>query len=140
MKTPSRDGLCIMLENKTFKKIILSIFIAIILICGALAYSVNAGVGLPFGGKVFSSSYCTISQNFIVKMVSPIPPYAVFLIFQPGVSLLFRNFIPMVPLVWDLGTFIPGVGLCIMGVGDGSVILPTLGTMTMVGTSLPSPR
>lgn len=127
--------------SKTFKTIILSIIVAFTLVYGALAISVSAGVGLPFGGKVVATTFCNCSGNFLVKIVNAVPIFGGFFTYQPGVTLPYSYYTPMVVRAWDLGTYVPGTGYCVVGAcGTATVVIPTFGAMTMVGNSIPAPK
>lgn len=97
--------------------------------------SVNAQVG--FGGFVTWTLPCTCSANFWLMMVPlymPTPAVGA-LVYQPGATLLYANYAPVTGS-WLLGNYIPGLQACYIIIPYGCMIIPSMGVMTQVGTSL----
>ncbi len=92
----------------------------------------NAIGGLPFGGVISFSMYCTCSNNYLVTVAGPVPGN---LVFQPGASSLFAYAQVFRPGPFILGTYAQG-SACLMYVVVGCVTLTTTGVITMAGTSL----
>ncbi len=115
-------------------------------------HSAIAGPGKPFGGLITSVTNCTCTGNYAIyfndlnrqftgKLGSDVPssdtsypdPVTLPLIYEPGVTILYEFGMITTPGVWMLGTWIPG-GECRVG-GKFCMVVPTAGTMYMVGTS-----
>ena len=89
---------------------------------------------IPFGGQSVSMMVCTCSANMLLYVRDP-RGYTVPLIYQPGVTVLYRMGNPTVG-VNLLGRYVTG-GICLIYVGTGCSSGGTpVGTMVQVGTSL----
>ena len=120
-------------QNVIARRVILALIIAVILIYGAFVFNgVHASVGLPFGGTSSFVMFCPCSLNFLVVLG---PPLGGWFSYDPWATLVYRDFLPETVGVWETGNYLPGTGYCVTGDECDSVI-PTLGSMTMVGTSL----
>ncbi len=113
----------------------------ILLLGGVIAISINvqtatAGPGQPFGGMSTFVFNCTCSANFAIYFndLTIAPAIVLPLIYQPGGTILYPNFNILSAGTWILGTWQAG-GQCRYWVGKVCVVLPTAGTMYMVGTS-----
>ncbi len=96
------------------------------------------GFGLPFGGLVTSVIPCTCSGGVWISYTplflgSNIPTVGS-LYFSP-VSILYAWFQLGVPGTWNLGSFLPGPGACLIIVGEACSPLPAEGTIEYMGTS-----
>jgi len=91
----------------------------------------TAAVPLAFGGRILAVVPCTCSAGLALKVGPPRPAYV---LYQPGVSILF-SFYNLLPPDYALGTYKPG-GVCLTGTPPVCLTVPTLGTVTLVGTSL----
>ncbi|MEK9157839.1 MAG: hypothetical protein AAB638_01485 [Patescibacteria group bacterium] len=60
-----------------------------------------ASFGLPFGGKILNTSYCTCSFNTLLTIGGPIGGTYMY---QPGTSTLYRNY-----HVWSSGPWTVGI-------------------------------
>ena len=97
--------------------------------------TVTAGPGQPFGGMIFYVQTCTCSGNFAVFFVDlSSSPVGLPLIYQPGFTTVYQFGPPLSLGRWMLGTWTGG-GLCKVWAGKFCFIVPTAGTMFMVGTS-----
>ncbi len=114
----------------------------LVLMFGAvIAMNINvqsavAGPGQPFGGLSYFVFTCTCSNNFAIYFddLTISPPVGLPLIYQPGATILYEFGNILSEGTWILGTWQPG-GACLYHVGKICAILPTEGTMYMVGTS-----
>lgn len=104
---------------------------------GMFTTKASAGPGQPFGGLSYSVFTCNCSGNYAIYFtdLTVSPAITLPLIYQPGVTTLYREYMITTPGVWILGTWQPG-GSCRYRVGKGCATLPTQGTMYMVGTSM----
>jgi hypothetical protein len=122
----------------------------------AFTISINtatAGPGTPFGGLITFVLTCNCSGNYAVyfsdlnrrltgsigsnvpAMSSSVPtPAGLPLIYQPGQTIVYEFGPPLRPGIWMLGTWQPG-GQCRVFMGKLCGVVPTRGTMYMVGTS-----
>lgn len=106
---------------------IFSLLLIIALFMGPItANKANALPFTNFGGVIVGILPCPLSANWILfisdkRVVAPIP-----LVFQPGLSFLYKMYQPR-PAVNAVGSFIPG------GVCNG---FPVVGTILQLGTSL----
>lgn len=126
------------------KILILMIVILLMSPVGVFAFSLGAGgmvPGLPFGGLVSFTSYCTCSTNlwiwFTPLYPSPPLPKTGALVYQPGYTTLYGNFAIGIPGTWHLGSYTPGVQVCYYYVGKSCVVMPSYGLMNKTGTGLP---
>lgn len=101
--------------------------------------------GLPFGGLVTTAIPCTcpgsIGNIWIsyapLYLGSPIPSTGS-LVYVPYITRVFAWFRIGIPLIWHLGSYIPGVQACWMIVpppAAGCVPLPAAGVISQMGTS-----
>lgn len=96
----------------------------------------TAGPGQPFGGRITMVRPCTCSVGWAVYFTDlTVPsPIALPLIYNPGTTVTYREFHQTMPGAWILGTWTPG-GACLVWAGKFCFIIPTAGTMYMVGSS-----
>ncbi len=104
-----------------------------------LPTSVLAVTGVGFGGLVSVSVPCTCSGGFWVWFTplyinSPVPTTGA-IYFSAFHTVPYSWYVFGVPGTFELGTFTPGVQECLVATPVGCTILPTLGSMIMVGTS-----
>ncbi|HCM68731.1 MAG: hypothetical protein UY04_C0015G0013 [Parcubacteria group bacterium GW2011_GWA2_47_7] len=119
------------------------LFAFVILVLGVIAaFSISvqtstAGPGQPFGGMISAVFTCTCSGNFAIYFtdLTISPPIALPLIYQPGGTITYQFGPPLSAGRWMLGTWTSG-GSCRYWVGKFCSVLPTAGTMYMVGTSM----
>lgn len=114
-----------------FKKIIAAVVISFMFILGAIGLRVNA-IGLPYGGFVTFSFYCSCSNTWLLILGPPSAGQYVY----DYTAILYPNY--MIPLagVWHLGLYRPGA-ICLVYVGKGCATFGAAGkTITLVGTSL----
>ena len=95
---------------------------------------VQAASGLPFGGALLFSFFCTCSANWLIT-VEPLPPtFPVLLSYIPGSQAFLSYNIPFT--TWLLGEYQPGAGICSVYAGVGCFTLPTEGLISpIVGSS-----
>lgn len=93
--------------------------------------SLKAALPLGFGGRILAVTSCTCSGGLRLEIG---PPRPMDLWYQPGVSTLF-SFYSLLPSEYVLGIYVPG-GACTIGSAPYCVPVPTLGTLTIAGTSL----
>jgi hypothetical protein len=95
---------------------------------------------VQFGGLANFTIPCTCSANlwvyFTPLYLSAVPMTGP-LVYTPYATLPFEYFLSGLPGVWHLGSFIPGVQTCWFYIGIACIPIPSLGMMSMVGTSLP---
>ena len=115
--------------------------ILVLVLGGVIAMNMNvkpvvAGPGQPFGGLSYEVLDCTCSGNFAIYFNDlTIPnPVDLPLIYEPGGTILYEFGQILTPGTWILGTWLQG-GECLVFIGKGCGIIPTAGTMYMVGTS-----
>ena len=94
---------------------------------------------LPFAGLVNFPLPCLCSATVAVWM-TPLylgGPVAISgpLVYSPYSTIPFGNFMFLVPGVWNVGDYIPGVQACWQFVVVGCVPFPTIGVMTKVGST-----
>jgi hypothetical protein len=123
----------------SLRRSLLTFFVAIALFCaGFLGFlSARPGVahaqlGIPFGGPILATWWCTCSGGIALTIG---PPVGGNYVFQFGTSIPFAFGQVFRPGPWTLGTQIPG-GVCLYFVGIGCAPYPAIGTIAMVGTSL----
>lgn len=118
-------------------------FIASILLLSFTIFFLSArpihAQGLPFGGLANFPIPCTCSFTMAVWF-TPLylgGPIAITgpLVYSPYSTIPYPYYMIGVPGVWHLGSYLPGIQACWMYVGVGCVPFPTIGIMTMVGTS-----
>lgn len=104
---------------------------------GHEARALSLGGGTPFGGLSTFVFYCTCSGNIALTITDlAVPTGGVKnLIYEPGATTLYQFYQIYREGVWTLGLWSPG-GVCTYYVGKGCMVYPTVGTMTMVGTSM----
>lgn len=93
---------------------------------------------IPFGGFVTWTMPCTCSANFWMMMV-PLympAPAAGALVYQPGASMVYANYVIPSPGVWLLGDYMPGIQACYIVIPYGCMIIPSMGVIFRTGTSL----
>jgi hypothetical protein len=95
----------------------------------------RAATGIPFGGALLSTFFCTCSYTWLIT-ISPLPPsYAVLLTYVPGSQAYLSYNIPATN--WLLGEYAPGGGACFIFIGTGCAPIPSEGMITpMVGSSI----
>lgn len=96
---------------------------------------VTAGPGQPFGGLIYWVRPCTCSSGWAVYFndLTISPPISLPLIYN-GSTVTYQFGPPLSTGRWMLGTWLPG-GVCLRWSGKFCTIIPTAGTMYMVGTS-----
>ena len=96
--------------------------------------------GSMFGGYVTASVPCGCSGGvwiYYSELFLGLPtPITGALYFPPG-GILYSFYQLGIPTTWELGQFVPGPGECLIPSGTGCVLLPALGTIEYMGTSLP---
>jgi len=101
---------------------------------------------LAYGGEVRVVIPCTCTFNWWVFYAplypAPAPfPFVGALVITPGVTfpLAYPWFILPVPVptTWQLGQYIPGAGICFIGVPPFCVPLPNWGHVMKAGASFP---
>ncbi len=108
-----------------------SLIVAIVM-AGSLTLAAPAHAQVGFGGAIVKSMPCACSGNWLV-VVAGYPSGVSPLVFQPGASVPFAFGSFYKPGAFTLGTFVPG-GVCLTP-GTPCVLVPTIGTITMIGTS-----
>lgn len=99
----------------------------------------TSAAGVGFGGLVTTAVPCTCSGGFWVWFTplytnSPVPITGA-IYFSALHTIPYSWYAFGVPGTFELGTFTPGTQECWITILDGCAILPTLGSMNMVGTS-----
>jgi len=118
------------LKNKMFLKVgvvALSVIMAFFFL-----FVSKSGALLSFGGNILYVTYCTCSFNLLLTVG---PPRGGNFVYQPGVSILYSYGQVYRSVPWVLGGYVPG-GMCSIYVGEGCLTVPSMGTITQVGTSL----
>lgn len=121
----------------------IAITVAIVFSMQPKSYPAHAqAVGLPYGGLRLFTLTCTCSANLLEYIldftdVPPKPPTVIFLVYQPGVSVLHREFNPYG--LYLLGDYLPGAGACLIYVGTACSQVPSIGMMGTVPGSGTSP-
>ena len=104
------------------------------------AQGASSPLPMPFGGYVPWVTWCMCSGNLNVLVMRPGPPsptQPLWLIFQPGASILFPYGQVFRPGPWELGTYITNSGAqCKIPTPVGCVEQPNNGMMLTVGTSI----
>jgi|GEM_PF-3303933 len=112
----------------------ISIILAACLIAGTFVYKADALTGLPFGGLVVATTYCTCTNAFLLTISTPTPGNYLYF---PGTPQFSYYQLPRVG-VWTLGLYAPG-GACLMFAGKAGCVpyaLQPSGTIEFAGTSL----
>ena len=117
---------------KQKKLIFVSILLAVVIIVGAALYRVRAHAdGLPFGGFITSTFFCSCDGGWLLTVGPPV-----------GGTFVYRNTpqyaYSQLPRsgVWVLGLYEPGAE-CAVFAGHHCDFIPATGTITpIVGTSL----
>lgn len=97
--------------------------------------NVQAATGLPFGGEILFSYYCSCSQNWLIYIKPAISPTMPTMLSYTTGSQAFLNYnLPFALLI--LGNYEPGAGFCISEPeADCGVDIPSEGLITpMVGS------
>ncbi len=100
-------------------------------------------VASNFGGRILATIPCTCTFNLKLILSPAAPALPAEVIFQPGISILYRYGM-LVPTAWVLGRTI-GSSTCWVGLIPFCIPLPSVegGILSpmihMVGTSLPGP-
>lgn len=94
----------------------------------------RAATGVPFGGALLVTLYCTQSQTWLLTL-EPLPPsYAVLLTYTPFTQAFASYNIPFTS--WLLGEYEPGAGVCVMGACPYCYTIPSEGMISpMTGSS-----
>jgi hypothetical protein len=95
-------------------------------------------VGYPFGGRITRVQYCSCTFNYAVSfsdLTVPSKTGGLPLIYQPGMTRLYPFGRVTKSGSWMLGTFQPA-GVCLRLSKRKCRLIPTAGTMSMVGTSM----
>lgn len=98
----------------------------------------NAGMGLPFGGKVIMAIPCTCSPDVWYVILTPLSPtYATILSYISGTQ-LYSNYVPVPHTTQNfLGFYEPGVPACWFVCSECCTLAPTWGMITpFVGSSI----
>ena len=98
-----------------------------------LVYAQGSGGFLSFGGTIKSVTYCTCSNNMLLSIG---PPVGGLFVYQPGASVTYAYGQVYRSGPWTLGVYNSGAGACMMYVGVGCVRYPSIGMITMIGTSI----
>lgn len=94
-----------------------------------------AATGVPFGGALLFSFYCTQSQTWLITL-EPLPPsYAALLTYIPFSQAYLSYNIPGTP--WLLGEYEPGAGVCVAGACPYCVTIPSEGMISPKTGSAP---
>lgn len=120
------------------KKKIIAFVILIPVVVGGLFFNhpSSAQAQMPFGGFVSWVMPCTCSANFWMMMTpfySPVPSAGA-LVYQPGATIVYANYVIPSPGVWLLGDYVPGVQACYIIIPFGCMVIPSNGVMRQVGT------
>ncbi len=94
-------------------------------------------VGYPFGGKISRVRFCLCTGNYAVyfnDLAVPSRTGGLPLIYQPGATQTYKFYKQTSVGHWILGTFESG-GICLRYSGKKCRLIPTAGTMFMVGSS-----
>lgn len=94
-------------------------------------------VGYPFGGKISRVRFCSCTGNYAVyfnDLAVPSRTGGLPLIYQPGATQTYKFYKQTSVGHWILGTFESG-GICLRYSGKKCRLIPTAGTMYMVGSS-----
>lgn len=89
--------------------------------------TVNAQVGLPFGGRIYYTFLCTCSGNWLIQLV-PLPPTDVVLLtYYMGTQAYLSYNTPITE--WLLGSYLPGASNCLVYAVVGCFTMPSQGTI-----------
>lgn len=127
----------VMKKRKVFAYISFTLMLAAVLF--TIPLSTRAQSALGFGGFVGYTFPCTCSANFWLEMspfYGPSPSPVGALVYTPGTTIVYAH--GMIPAigVWLLGDYIPGVQACYITIPYGCMVIPSLGVMRQVGTSM----
>lgn len=122
-----------------------TLFIAIFLLCLFVVPLHTAHAQFPpFGGHVRFIIPCTCTFNWWVfyAPLYPLPlPFAGPLVITPGITFPYAYqwfVLPVpVPTTWELGQYLPGAGICFIGVPPFCFPLFGLGHVMKAGASFP---
>ncbi len=123
------------------------VYAGLILIFGALlSVAIFTGTrveaqldtGIPFGGLVATTFWCSCSENLLVYFnnLAVNAPAPTPIMFQPGVTILHPFYEIYQPGVWILGNW-GGEVACIVPCGKGCCTTGVYPMMIRVGTSMP---
>lgn len=133
-------------KRQLSKKLSVAILVLTLMITGVVSYTSmvkisEAGPGYPFGGLISWVTFCDCSIDGSIAAVY-FPDLTVTsatgglpLIYSGG-TIVYQFGPPLNIGTWMLGTFTQGVGVCLIWVGKFCSVVPTAGTMYMVGTSM----
>ena len=125
------------MKNKYFLPFFISLSMILVLLVPSRT---NAQVA-PFGGFVNFSIPCTCTASLLWVWHTPLflggPIVATGpLVYSPFTTIPYPHYLFGIPGTWDLGSYIPGVQACWMYAGFFCFPLPSIGLMTLAGTSL----
>lgn len=119
------------MKAQNIKKIVAVVLLLVVIFFGGLYAFRSYGVGLPFGGFIVSTFFCSCDGGWLITVGPPL-----------GGEFVYRN-TPQYPYsqlprpgVWVLGLYEPGA-TCSFIAGKGCAARPASGIITpIVGTSL----
>lgn len=127
------------------KKLSITIAVLMLLITGVVSYTSmvklgEAGPGYPFGGLITWVTYCDCSIDGSIAAVyfgdlTVVSSTMGLPLIYGGATTVYQFGPPLNIGSWMLGTFTQGMGVCLIWVGKFCSLIPTAGTMYMVGTS-----
>ncbi len=96
---------------------------------------VKAASGVPFGGAIVFTYYCSCSQNWLIEITPLLPSFVIFLSYYEGTQAFLSYNIPFT--TWLLGEYEAGAGVCVTEPeADCGVELPSEGMISpMTGSS-----
>lgn len=110
----------------------LKILLATILAFSIFPIMANAATfGLPFGGKIINTFYCTCSLNTLLTIGSPMGGM---FMYQPGTSTLYRNYNVFFSGPWTVG-LASGYSTCMVYSGNSCVSRGGGQLIRKIGTS-----
>lgn len=95
------------------------------------------GAGIPYGGIRLFTLTCTCSANLLEYILDYTTMTVLMLVYQPGISVLHREFNPYG--LYLLGDYLPGAGACLIYVGTACSQVPSTGMMGFTPGSGTSP-
>lgn len=94
-----------------------------------------ASKALPtnFGGQFAGYIPCTCSANFLV-FIRDVRYQYLPVVYQPGFTFMHKMYSPVISYN-TVGNFIPGAGICLVYIGTGCGVVPSVGMMLNFGTN-----
>jgi hypothetical protein len=124
--------------NLSLKKFVVSVSLLFFLLVPSMVHATIPPI-LGFGGLPVFWFPCVCSAsvwNWFAPLYLTAFPITGPMVYVPYATLPLGNFLPSVPLIPELGGYIPGIQACWIYVGIACVPLPSIGVEAFVGTGL----